>query len=127
LGEAVRLDICRCAPLALLGIIAASAAHSQSWTGKASYYGYKGRTASGQTFNPGAMTAAHRTAPFGTRLKVTNLKNSSTTVVTVVDRGPFIRGRVIDVSRQAADVLGFRHAGVATVRVETLSASTDQR
>jgi rare lipoprotein A len=66
------------------------------------------------------MTAAHRTAPFGSRLKVINLVNNRSVIVTVVDRGPFIRGRIIDVSRQAADVLGFRRAGVARVRVETL-------
>jgi rare lipoprotein A len=101
-------------------LLAAGAAEAGSWTGKASYYSYRGRTATGHRFNPHSMTAAHRTAPFGSRLKVTNLRNRRTVVVTVVDRGPFIRGRVIDVSRAAADALGFRRAGVAPVRVETL-------
>jgi rare lipoprotein A len=89
-----------------------------SWTGKASYYDYKGRTASGQ--KPGALTAAHRTLPFGTRLKVTNLKNNSSTMVIVSDRGPFVRSRIVDISRAAAGTLGFVDNGVAEVRIETM-------
>ncbi len=95
-------------------------AQAQSWSGKASYYSMGGRTASGVRHDPGKMTAAHRTAAFGTQLKVTNLTNKRTTIVTVTDRGPFIRGRVIDVSTRAADVLGFRRAGVVSVLVETM-------
>jgi rare lipoprotein A len=95
-----------------------SAAAADSWTGKASYYDYKGRTASGQ--KPGALTAAHRTLPFGTRLKVTNLKNNRSTTVVVSDRGPFIRSRIVDVSRAAAGTLGFVDNGVAEVRIETM-------
>lgn len=106
----------------LLTILAVSATssglHAATATGKASYYSHAGRTASGAIFDRNAMTAAHRTAPFGTKLKVTNLTNQRTTVVTVTDRGPFIRGRIIDVSAKAADVLGFRRAGVAQVAVE---------
>jgi rare lipoprotein A len=93
-------------------------AAADSWTGKASYYDYKGRTASGQ--KPGALTAAHRTLPFGTRLKVTNLKNNKSTMVIVSDRGPFIRSRIVDVSRAAAGTLGFVDNGVAEVRIETM-------
>jgi rare lipoprotein A len=89
-----------------------------SWTGKASFYDYKGRTASGQ--KPGALTAAHRTLPFGTRLKVTNLKNSRSTLVIVSDRGPFVRSRIVDISRAAAGMLGFVDQGVAQVRIETI-------
>lgn len=89
-----------------------------SWTGKASFYDYKGRTASGQ--KPGALTAAHRTLPFGTRLKVTNLRNSRSMLVIVSDRGPFSRSRIVDVSRAAAIALGFHDQGVATVRIETV-------
>ena len=66
------------------------------------------------------MTAAHRTLPFGSHVKVTNLSNGRSAVVVVNDRGPFIRGRVIDVSTRAAEALGFRNAGVARVRVDTL-------
>jgi rare lipoprotein A len=96
-----------------------SGAQAQSWTGKASYYGYRGRTASGA--HVGAMTAAHRTLPFGTRVRVTNLTNNRSAIVTINDRGPFVRGRVIDVSSNAAQTLGFRSAGVARVRVEALA------
>ena len=64
-------------------------------------------TASGQKLNPGALTAAHRTLPFGTKVKVTNKKNGNSVVVRINDRGPFVRGRVIDVTPAAARVLGF--------------------
>jgi peptidoglycan lytic transglycosylase len=97
----------------LIGPVAAG-----SWTGKASYYDYKGRTASGQ--KPGTLTAAHRTLPFGTRLKVTNLKNNKSTLVIVSDRGPFIPSRIVDVSRAAAETLGFKDKGVSEVRIETI-------
>jgi rare lipoprotein A len=93
-------------------------AAADSWTGKASYYDYKGRTASGQ--KPGALTAAHRTLPFGTRLKVTNLRNNKSTLVIVSDRGPFLRSRIVDVSRAAAGALEFVDKGVAQVRIETI-------
>lgn len=101
-----------------LAILSGSTAGAlgQSWTGKASYYGYHGRTASGGRV--GALTAAHRSLPFGSRVRVTNLVNQRSVVVTINDRGPFVRGRVIDVSAHAADSLGFRSAGVARVKVE---------
>jgi rare lipoprotein A len=86
------------------------AAQAQSWTGKASYY--RGR---------GSMTCAHRSLPIGTYVLVTNLSNNRSTVLVVSDRGPFIKGRVIDVSTGAADVLGFRRAGLAQVTVETVA------
>lgn len=66
------------------------------------------------------MIAAHRTLPFGTEVRVVNLDNGRTTVVKIIDRGPFIRGRIIDVSPTVASVLGFRHAGVAHVQIEKL-------
>jgi len=89
-----------------------------SWTGKASYYGLKGRTASGA--NVDGLTAAHRTLPFGSKARVTNLRNNRSVVVTINDRGPFTGGRIIDVSTNAADALGFLRAGVARVRVEAM-------
>jgi rare lipoprotein A len=98
-------------------IVSAPAA-AESWTGKASYYGLKGRTASGRRV--GGFTAAHRSLPFGAKARVTNLKNNRSVVVTINDRGPFIGGRIIDVSTGAADALGFRSAGVAHVKVEAL-------
>jgi peptidoglycan lytic transglycosylase len=94
-----------------LAILAAcGAARAQSWTGKASYY--RGR---------GAMTCAHRSLPFGTHVLVTNLTNHRSAVLVVKDRGPFIKGRIIDVAIGAADVLGFRRAGVVRVSVATVA------
>ncbi len=93
-------------------------AQAQSWSGKASYYSGRGHTASGG--HVGSLTAAHRSLPFGTKVRVTNLSNGRSAVVTINDRGPFVRGRIIDVSKGAAGVLGMRHAGVARVRVSTL-------
>jgi rare lipoprotein A len=84
---------------------------------KASYYQHGSRTASGERFNPSGMTAAHRSLPFGTRLKVTNRANGRSVVVRVNDRGPFIRGRGLDVSRGAAAALGMIGSGVATLHV----------
>ena len=75
-------------------------------------YAWK-KTASGERMNPSAMTAAHRTLPFGSRVKVTNRNNGRSIVVRISDRGPFVRGRVIDVSPAAAQALGF--AGLAPV------------
>lgn len=92
--------------------------------GVASYYGAKHqgkRTASGERFNQHALTAAHRQLPFGTRVKVTNLKNDKSVVVRINDRGPHTRGRLIDVSREAAAQLGMLGSGTARVRVQSLS------
>ena len=75
-----------------------------------------GKTASRQKLNPQALTAAHRTLPFGTKVKVTNKHNGHSVVVTINDRGPFVRGRVIDVTPAAARVLGF--SGLAQVTVD---------
>jgi rare lipoprotein A len=90
-----------------------------------SFYGQElaGRkTASGERFNPGALTAAHRTLPFGTKLRLTNVQNGRTVIVRINDRGPFVRGRMLDVSRGAASALGFVGQGTARLRVEPLSA-----
>lgn len=92
-------------------------------TGKASWYGtqhHGKRTASGEPFDQHALTAAHRTLPFGTRVKVTNLNNQRSVVVRINDRGPFRRGRVIDLSRAAAEQLDLIRTGVAPVRLEPL-------
>ena len=98
---------------------------TSSQTGQASYYGYGAgsQTASGARFNPNAMTAAHRTLPFGTKVRVTNKRNGKTVVVTINDRGPFIRGRIIDLSTAAAGVIGMRSAGVAPVLVERIATN----
>lgn len=93
-------------------------------TGNASWYGarYHGRlTASGQRYDMNAMTAAHRTLPFGTKVRVVNLSNRRAVVVTINDRGPYAGRRVIDVSRRAAEILGMVDDGVVRVRVHTLA------
>jgi rare lipoprotein A len=98
-------------------------AFAGSVCGGASWYGLGGRTASGEEIVPGALTAAHRTLPFGTRVKVENLGNGRTVVVRINDRGPFIRGRMIDLTRAAAEKLGFVRAGVAKVRMTVVGDS----
>ncbi len=90
-------------------------------TGLASFYNDKfegKKTASGEIYKASKLTAAHRTLPFGTRVKVTNLSNNRSVVVTVNDRGPFVKNRVIDLSRAAAEKLGYIDQGVAEVKVE---------
>ncbi|WP_165669966.1 septal ring lytic transglycosylase RlpA family protein [Metapseudomonas otitidis] len=89
--------------------------------GEASYYGARHhgkRSASGERFDQNALTAAHRTLPFGTRVKVTNLNNDRSVVVRINDRGPHVRGRLIDLSRRAAEALDMLRSGVAPVRVQ---------
>lgn len=80
-------------------------------------------TASGERYNPQALTAAHRTLPFGTRLRITNVRNGKSVVVRVNDRGPFVKGRGIDLSRAAADLLGIVRRGVARVMIQELDTS----
>jgi rare lipoprotein A len=92
----------------------------RSFAGMASFYGNEAgsRTASGQRFNQGAMTAAHRSLPFGTKLRVTHAGRS--VVVTINDRGPFIRGRVLDLSKGAASAIGLTSRGVGRVVAEVM-------
>jgi rare lipoprotein A len=82
------------------------------WVGQASYYTHPRY--------PGGFIAAHRSLPFGTHLLVTNLGNGRSVNVVVVDRGPVLRTRIIDISTRAADVLGFRSAGLAQVRIDVV-------
>lgn len=92
-------------------------------TGEASYYGaeFAGRrTASGEVFNPQALTAAHRTARFGSRIRVTNLRSGRSVVVRVNDRGPWTRGRIIDLSYAAARQIGMHRSGTARVELTLL-------
>lgn len=95
-------------------------------TGMASWYGpgFAGRpTASGEKFDPNDMTCAHPKLKFGTRVQVTNLDNGKSVIVRVNDRGPFAKGRVIDLSKEAAKRLGFLDKGVAKVKVEVVTPS----
>src|SRR5437879_3538414 len=88
---------------------------------KASYYSYRtGKTASGSSFKRDSLTAAHRKLPFGTRVRVTDLANSESVVVHITDRGPWVRGRVLDLSLGAARSLGITARGVAQIRAEVL-------
>lgn len=92
--------------------------------GMASYYGHElagNRTASGERFDPGQLTAAHRTLPFGSMVRVTNTSNGDSVVVRINDRGPFSRGRVIDVSQAAAREIGMHRSGTARVKLALLT------
>src|SRR5271169_6500158 len=100
--------------------IAETSGSGRTFSGMASFYGNESgsQTASGQRFNQEAMTAAHRTLPFGTKLKVTHGDRS--VVVTINDRGPFVRGRVLDLSTGAARAIGLTSAGVGRVVAEVM-------
>lgn len=107
--------------LAVMMLLTVSCARKVTQGGKASYYAdkFQGRkTASGETFRQNKMTAAHQTLPFGTKVKVTNLDNGKTVKVRVNDRGPFVAGRIIDLSKKAARKLGMTQAGVANVKIK---------
>jgi rare lipoprotein A (peptidoglycan hydrolase) len=99
------------------------AAHpvNRVFSGKASFYSYsKGKTANGSSYDRDSLTAAHRNLPFGTRVRVTDVTSRKSVVVRITDRGPWIRGRVIDLSLAAARSLGITDRGVAQVRAEVL-------
>jgi rare lipoprotein A len=92
--------------------------------GTASYYGAElagNKTASGERFNPNALTAAHRTLPMGTKLRVTNKANGKSVIVRINDRGPFAKNRIIDVSRAAAQQISMVRSGTARVVLEHIS------
>ena len=113
------LAILVCTPL-----ITSAKSVGDTQVGIASYYGGKfhGRkTANGERFDMHALTAAHKTLPLGTKVRVTHVKTGKSVVVRINDRGPYIKGRVIDLSRRAARELGMIRSGVAKVRVEILS------
>jgi rare lipoprotein A len=101
--------------------IAPSSGSGHSFSGMASFYGNESgsKTASGQRFNQNAMTCAHRSLPFGTKLRVTY--GGQSVIVTVNDRGPFVRGRVLDLSTAAARAVGLTSAGVGRVTAEVIS------
>jgi len=100
-------------------------AFAQTQTGKASFYADKfegSPTASGEKYKHAKLTAAHKSLPFGTKVRVTNLANNETVEVVINDRGPYVDGRIIDLSKSAAEKLGFVNLGLAEVRVEILDA-----
>lgn len=113
--------------LAFVGLLSACGGSRNAFTqsGQGSYYAdkFNGRpTTSGAPYRPGLMTAAHNTLPFGTRIKVTNLRNGRSVKVTVNDRGPHVKGRIVDVSRKAARKLDLVDAGVVPVQLKVIKA-----
>ena len=100
---------------AALGLCLSAAQAGQ--VGSASWYALTSKTASGERMNPNALTAAHRSLPFGTKVLVENLSNGRSVVVRINDRGPFVGGRIIDLSKAAAAEIGMIHSGTAKVRV----------
>jgi rare lipoprotein A len=112
----MRKTILAVCALGLFGVSAAEAGQS----GIASIYAYRGeKTANGEFAHPGRLTAAHKTLPFGTKVRVNNKRNGRSVVVRINDRGPFIRGRIIDLTPAGARALGF--SGLAPVTVEVIS------
>ncbi|WP_282456841.1 septal ring lytic transglycosylase RlpA family protein [Chitinophaga sedimenti] len=111
-------------------IFASSCSRKVTEAGKASYYADKfvGRkTANGETFRQTKLTAAHKTLPFGTKVKVVNKDNGRTVKVRINDRGPFVAGRIIDLSKKAAKKIGLVQAGVANVEIKYKKKSADRR
>lgn len=102
----------------LLSIACFSCSHYITETGKASYYTEGKRTANGEKFRKRRLTAASKTLPFGTRVKVINLENGRSVKVRINDRGPYVQGRIIDLSWKAAKRLGMIDAGVVPVRLK---------
>jgi len=117
---------CTCIGGAELSSAKGPARAKQAISGTASWYGgqFHGRkTASGERYNMNALTAAHRSLPFGTKVRVTNRKNGKSVVVRITDRGPFVGKRVIDLSRRAAQAISMTGSGVAPVTLQVLGRS----
>lgn len=104
--------------------------HKYTETGACSWYGHKKfhgkKTANGDTFNKDLLTAAHRTLPLPSLVKVTNLNNNKSLVVMINDRGPFRKDRIIDVSEEAAKILGFKNQGVTQVKLQYLAQESKE-
>lgn len=108
--------------MGLIGLLVL--ARAQTFFGEASYYGpgfHGKKTASGEVYSQNKLTAAHKTLPLGTILKVTNAQNNRSVYVRVNDRGPYIKGRVLDLSSKAAEILGFKNKGKAYVKAEVVN------
>lgn len=108
-----RIALLAVAATSIVSVSAIEASAQQC--GRASWYALTSKTASGERMNPAGMTAAHRTLPLGSKVKVTNKKNGKSLVVRINDRGPFTKGRVLDLSKGAANRLGFISAGHTSV------------
>ena len=114
-----------CAPFfaIFLSITTVASATLIQQCGTASWYALTSQTANGEMADPEAMTAAHRSLPLGTRVRVENLDNGRRLELRINDRGPFIEGRIIDVTRAAADRLGFKEQGITRLRVTALPSA----
>jgi rare lipoprotein A len=98
--------------------------YKRSWVGLSSWYGedfHGKKTANGEIFDMHALTAAHKTLPLGTKVRVTNLENNRSVVVRINDRGPYVEGRILDLSYGAAKALGFENMGMAKVHIQVIS------
>ena len=109
------------AALSLCAFFAACAMPATAQTGMASYYKSGRLTANGERFNPNGYTAAHRSLKFGTKVRVTNLRNGRSVVVRINDRGPFVSGRIIDLTYGAAVAVGLHDSGLAQVQVAVVN------
>ena len=115
--------------LLIVGCSSVASKSEKNWlgyteSGKASFYADKHqqrKTANGEVYKHGLNTAAHKTLPFGARVKVTNLENSKSIVVKVNDRGPFVKGRIIDLSKSAFSAIGNTSSGVMNVKIEVVN------
>ncbi len=110
------------AAIAAFAVLGSASAQAAPGCGHASWYALTSKTASGELMNPAKLTAAHRSLPFGTKVKVTNKRNGKSVVVRINDRGPFIKGRVIDVSKAAAQNIGMVSSGTAQVCYQIINA-----
>lgn len=115
-----RRSIFAAAAIAAFALHGSAQAKTAPGCGHASWYALTSKTASGERMNAAKLTAAHRSLPFGTKVKVTNKRNGKSVVVRINDRGPFIRGRVIDVSKAAAQNIGMVRSGTAQVCYQIL-------
>lgn len=109
--------------LTIASVFLIAASFAQVQTGKASFYADKFEgipTASGEKYRHNKLTGAHKTLPFGTKVRITNLANDKTVEVTINDRGPYVEGRIIDLSKAAAEQLGFTNYGLAEVKLEVI-------
>ncbi len=111
--------------LAIFGA-ASLALSANAQEGNASWYAMTSMTASGDRASPYTMTAAHRSIPFGTKVRVTNLRNGRSVIVCINDRGPFVKGRIIDVTKAAAEKLDFLHSGHTKVRIALTGQKSDR-
>jgi len=121
-----RRSICAAAAAASFALIGTAQANAAPGCGHASWYALTSKTASGERMNPSLLTAAHRTLPFGTKVKVTNKRNGKSVIVRINDRGPFIRGRVLDVSKAAAKNIGMVGSGTAQVCYQVMAAENQK-